>query len=120
MKTILLLTLAAAGLMATDATGKWSGTMTVPTPSGDEQRPALLILKQEGVRLTGTAGPDANEQHAIDNGKAENGTLTFELAAGESVMKFVLKQEGDEIKGDLSRVRDGQAQTAKLAVKRDK
>jgi hypothetical protein len=41
--------------------------------------------------------------------------------AGEvTVMKFVLKLEGDEMTGDVSRERDGQVQTAKLAVKRAK
>ncbi|MCX6627980.1 MAG: hypothetical protein NTW28_10175 [Candidatus Solibacter sp.] len=120
MKHILLLTLAAISLTAADATGKWTGTMTVPTPNGDEQRPAFLVLKQEGPKLTGTAGPDANEQHALENGKAESGTLTFQLSAGDSIMKFTLKHEGDEIKGEISRDRDGQTQTAKLAVRRDK
>jgi len=118
MKHILLLTFAAVSLMAADATGSWSGTLT--TPDKDDPGPALLILKQEGIKLTGTAGPDANEQHAIENGKAENGTITFELPRENGVMKFTLKQEGDEIKGDITRERDGEKQTAKLAVKRDK
>lgn len=33
-------------------------------------------------------------------------------------MKFRLKQDGDEIKGDITRERDGQTETAKPAVKR--
>ena len=118
MKHILLLTFAAAGLMAADATGTWTGTLT--KSDGSDPGPALLVLKQEGVKLTGTAGPDANEQHAIENGKAENGTLTFEVPRENGVMKFTLKQEGDEIKGDITRERDGEKQTAPLALKRDK
>jgi hypothetical protein len=35
-------------------------------------------------------------------------------------MKFALKQDGDEITGDITRERDGQTQKAKLAVKRVK
>ena len=61
-----------------------------------------------------------SEQHPIQNGKADNGKLTFELATGETVMKFILKQDGDEITGDLTRERDGEIQTAKLALKRAK
>jgi hypothetical protein len=118
MKYILLLTLAAASLFASDATGKWTGSFT--TSDSDEQHTALLILKQDGAKLTGTAGPDAGEQHEIENGKAENGTITFDIPTESSVMKFVLKQEGDEIKGDMSREHDGQKQTAKLSVKREK
>jgi hypothetical protein len=35
-------------------------------------------------------------------------------------MRFNLKHEGDEIKGDVTRERDGEKQTGKLAVKREK
>ena len=77
------------------------------------------MLKQEGSKLTGTAGPNAGEQHPMQEGKAENGSLTFELAAGSGMMKFKLKQEGDEIKGDVTRERQGEKKTAKLAVKRE-
>jgi hypothetical protein len=121
MKHILLLTCIAARLIAADATGTWTGTLTVPTSDGGERPgPALLVLKQEGAKLTGTAGPDASERHTIQNGKAENGDLTFDVSSGETVMKFALKQEGDEIKGQITRQRDGQTQTARLAVKREK
>jgi hypothetical protein len=121
MKSILLLTCTALALIAADATGTWTGTLTAPTSDGGERPgPAHLVLKQEGARLTGTAGPNPGEQHTIENGKAENGNLTFELLRDDSVMKFVLKQDGDEIKGDVTRERDGESQTAKLSVKREK
>ena len=117
MKYMILLTIAAASLIAADATGKWTGTLTTDEKPG----PALLVLKQEGSIVTGTGGPDAGEQHAIQNGKAENGNITFELlSTGGRILKFVLRQEGDEIKGDVTRERDGQTQRARLAVKRDK
>jgi hypothetical protein len=117
MKCILILALAAAGLMAADATGTWTGTFT---PGGQEPGTARLVLKQDGTKLTGTAGPSVDEQHEIQNGKAEDGKLTFEIARDDSTMKFVLKQEGDEIKGDASLEKEGQVQTAKLAVVRSK
>ena len=118
MKHLLLIALAAGALIGADATGTWTGTFT---PAEDGQpRPAHLVLTQDGDKLTGTAGPDGNEQRPIQNGKAENGKLTFEVATGETVMKFTLKQDGDEITGDLTRERNGEVQTAKLAVKRAK
>jgi hypothetical protein len=120
MKHILLLTFAAASLVAADATGRWTGTLTASTPDGSQQPSALLVLKQDGVKLTGTAGPDASEQIAIENGKAENGSLYFELSKENAIMKFTLKHEDDEITGDITREREGQTQTAKLAVKREK
>lgn len=115
MKHLVVLLFAAASLIAADATGKWSGTMT---PDGREPGPAHLALTQEGSKLTGTAGPNPGEQHPIQNGKAEGGVLTFEVATGDHVMTFVLKHQGDEIAGDIRRERDGGTQTAKLAVKR--
>ena len=117
MKHILLLTLTAFSLMAADATGTWTGTLTKP---GEEPGPAHLVLKQEGTKLSGTAGPNTGEQHEIQNGKAEDGKVTFEIPGENGTMKFVLTQEGEGIKGDVSRERDGQVQTATLAVTRSK
>lgn len=117
MRQIVLAILTVATLMAADATGTWTGTLT---PSPGEAGPAHLVLKQEGNKVTGTAGPNAGEQHTITNGKAEDGNVTFELQTGESTMRFSLKQEGDEIKGDVTRDREGQKHTATLAVKREK
>jgi hypothetical protein len=118
MKKILLaLSLGAMSLMAADATGTWVGTLTFLTPGENSAGgPAHLVLKQDGTKLTGTAGPDASEQHAIDEGKAENGRLIFAL--NSQSMKFDLKLEGDEISGEVTGERDGQTRKAKLVVKR--
>lgn len=117
MKAFLLLIVSALGLMAADATGTWTGTFT---PIGEEPGPAHLVLKQDGGKVTGTAGPSADQQHEIRNGKAENGKISFEVAGEDTTMTFELKLEGDRISGDVSRERDGQAQTAKLSVTRSK
>ena len=117
MKQFLILLVTAATLLAADATGTWTGTLT---PDGGGEGPARLVLKQEGSKLTGTAGPNEGSQNAIENGKVEGGNVTFDVPAGGGVMKFALKQDGDEIKGDVSRESDGRKQTAKLAVKREK
>jgi hypothetical protein len=115
MKYILLLALTATGLMA-DATGKWTGTLT---PDGGEgEGPALLVLKQDGTTLTGTAGPADSEQHEVLHGKIEDGKITFEVIFGEATLKFSLTQEGEEIKGGVTLERGGETKTAKLAVKR--
>jgi len=122
MRQILLIALTAAALLGADATGTWNGSLITPSDDGGEKEgPALVVLKQNGSSLTGTAGPSEDEQHTISNGKAENGTLTFELVrGGGGVMKFSLKHEGDEIKGTVTREREGQTQTAKLMLKRSK
>lgn len=119
MKTILLLALTAATLFAADATGTWTGSLIVPREDGTEREsPAHLVLKQDGTKLTGTAGPNADEQHPIQGGKVEDGAISFAVEHGESVMKFVLKLTDAEIRGDVSREREGKTDRAKLAVKR--
>ena len=117
MKHLLLIALAVAGLGAADATGTWTGTLT---PAGEEPGPAHAVLKQSGTTLTGTAGPDASEQHPIQNGKAENGKLTFEISADSGLMKVTLEQQGDAMTGLVVRQRDGQTLEAKVALKRAK
>jgi len=115
MTHFLVMAFATTMLAAADVTGSWRGTFT---PEGRDAGPALLILKQEGTAVTGTAGPDENERHAISKGKVENDTVVFEVETPGGVMKFALKQKGDELAGDVTRERDGQQQAAKLAVKR--
>ncbi len=115
MRLITLCLLAAATSLAADSTGKWSGTIQVP----DRTVPAYLVLKQEGTTLTGTAGPSAENQNPIRNGKVEDGKLSFEAPAGNATMKFVLEQKGDELAGDVTRDRDGQTETAKIQLKRE-
>lgn len=121
MKHILVMILAVASAIAADANGRWSGTMSYRTSDGSERvGPALLILKQDGSTISGSAGPDDSERHEIQNGKSDNGNLTFDVPTGETIMKFNLKHEGDEIKGEITRQRDGETQTAKLDLKRSK
>jgi hypothetical protein len=117
VKHLLVIALAAATLTAADATGTWTGTLT---PSDGQPGPAHVVLKQEGDKLTGTAGPDASEQHPIQNGRAENGTLTFELQTGDTLMKVTLAQKGDEMTGSAARAREDRTQTATIALKRAK
>ena len=44
-------------VFAADATGRWSGTLTVSSDGGERALTAALVLKQDGANLTGTAGP---------------------------------------------------------------
>lgn len=117
MTSLLVLALTVATLGVPDVTGNWRGTFT---PEGRDSGPALLVLKQEGDAVSGTAGPDDSERHPISKGKIDKDTLTFEVETPGGVMKFSLKQKDDELSGDVTRERDGQQQTAKLAVKRAK
>jgi len=120
MKLILLLTAAAVVLVAGDVTGKWRGKLLEKRADGTENSgPAFLVLKQEGTTVTGTVGPDENERHEVRAGKEENGTVTLEVPSGPLLMKFTLKLDGEHLKGDVVRERNGQTQTGKLSVKRE-
>ena|ERR1051325_1665634 len=121
MRLLLLVTMAALCL-ATEITGKWTGTLTINTDYGGQNPgPAMMVLQQEGSKLTGTAGADEGSQLPIHNGKVDNETLTFELEPPSgAVIKFVLKLDGEELKGDMEAQRGGLKQTAKLVLKRAK
>jgi hypothetical protein len=120
LKQLLVLTLAAVGLIAADATGTWTGSLIIMQDGTEQTRPAQLVLKQEGTKITGTAGPDDSEQHVIKNGEVNDGAITFIVPREEFDMKFTLKQEGDEIKGEITREREGRLESAKITVKRQK
>jgi hypothetical protein len=77
---ILAFALTAIGLFAADATGKWTRTLTVTRDGQERERPAQLVLKQDGDKLTGTAGPDASEQHAIPYGPDIRTTVSVAVA----------------------------------------
>jgi hypothetical protein len=104
-------------LSASDVTGTWKGTLT---PENRDAGPALVILKQTGDTVTGTVGPNESERHEIANGKVTGGTVTFEVPREAGTMRFALTLEGDTLEGQATRERDGQQQTAKLNLKREK
>ncbi len=120
MRRILILCLWAASLFAADATGTWTGSLLVPGPNGEQAHPAHLVLKQEGAKLTGTAGPSAEEQYAIEKGTAEEDRLTFEVPKEGHMMKSALKLEGDQMSGMVLREREGVKESARLEVKRSR
>jgi uncharacterized protein (TIGR03435 family) len=85
-------------LHAADITGKWSGY------------PASLILKQDGSKVTGTAGPTARDQTPIANGTLEDDRLSFDLGP----YHFALRIAGDEITGEIT----GERQSSRVMLKR--
>lgn len=108
-----------ASLAFANLTGSWTGTLS---PEGRDPSTAFLVLQQDGDTITGTAGAtEQGERMAIRNGTAKGGVVTFEVETpGGQVMKFDLKEQGDELTGTVTRERDGEQQRAALAVKRVK
>jgi hypothetical protein len=102
---------------AADLTGNWKGSLT---PEDRDAGSALVILKQTGDVVTGSGGQDESDRHEISNGKVMGDTVTFDIQVGEGIMKFVLTLDGDTLTGRVTRERNGQQQTAKLDLKREK
>ena len=114
---ILGLLASAFTVAAADVTGNWKGTLT---PENRDPGPALVILKQTCDMVTGTGGQDESDRHEITNGTVMGDTVTFEIQQQEGKMKFVLTLEGEALTGQVTRERNGQQQTAKLNLKREK
>jgi hypothetical protein len=102
---------------AADFSGTWKGVLT---PENRDPGSALVMLTQTGDVVTGTGGQDQGDRYEIRNGKVTGDTVTFDIQTGETVMRFVLKLEGDTLKGEVTRERDGRLQKATLDLKRDK
>ena len=114
---VLVLLASAFTVAAADITGNWKGTLT---PENRDPGPALVILKRTGDMVTGTGGQDESDRHEITNGKVTGDTVTFEIQQQEGTMRFVLTLDGDALTGQITRERNGQRQTAKLNLKREK
>ena len=101
-----------------DVSGKWSGTFEAITDEGTRTQPLLLIFKQDGEKLTGSGGPNDSEQHPFENGKVDGDKVTFQVPLERGSISFDLTLAGDELKGDMTRSREGREQTAKVSLKR--
>jgi len=117
--TLTLALLLAGSMLAGDVTGKWSGTVIMKTPDGNvEHQPAWMSLKQAGNVLTGTAGPTAERQSEIKEGKVDGDQLEFKVMVEESVVMIKLRSEGDSLKGDAVIDTPDGKMTASMDLKR--
>lgn len=118
-RALAIVVLFASIAMARDVAGTWSGTFKVS--GGDHTIPQIIILKQDGNQLTGSAGPDAAEQYPIENGKVDGDRVRFELTSGEWRFSYDLKLSGtDEMKGNLELKSVGSVRTAVVVLSRKK
>lgn len=127
MKTLLcLLVFTAIAIAATvdvNVTGKWSGSFTITGSDGSsKESTALLILKQNGTEITGSVGPNENEQHPIQKGKIDGDKIALEAqdVNNNRVIKFDLLMVAERIKGEATMSADGEIRKAKLDVGRVK
>jgi hypothetical protein len=109
----------AAALCAINVTGKWSGTLQLEGEA--DSKPAYLVLKQDGDKLAGSAGPSESEQHSFEGGKVEGNKLTLDVplgGQGEGSMHFDMQVQGDQMTGQVKRGGEGKNEAAKISLKR--
>ena len=101
--------------------GKWSGSLEIHKPDGEiDQTTAMLILNQSGDTITGTVGPNEEDQMAIKDSKVVGSEiqLNAEMRNGTPIA-FHLHLEGGHLKGDLASDSPDGKVTGKLDLARD-
>lgn len=77
MKTLLMLAISAAALLAADVTGEWKAT--AEGPNGAMER--TLSLKAEGTKLTGQTVSSFTGKSTIEDGKVDGDAISFGITA---------------------------------------
>ena len=104
---------------AEDFTGAWSGTFVGTGPDGSVHNDTILLnLTHKGTVLTGTAGPNANQQFPLSNGTAVGTKLVFDVQSDGPLLKFTLTFAAGHLKGDVAADFGGQKLTAKVDAQR--
>jgi hypothetical protein len=125
MKTALCLalcfvTLCLAGtvLGADDPTGTWKFTVE----RGGQQREVVLTLRLEAGKLTGHVPARNSTVSPIENGKYENGEISFSITRDINGVKRTSKYSGklsaDTITGKIESEREGKPVTTDWVAKK--
>jgi hypothetical protein len=120
-KLLCSLLFSALALGAAELTGKWSGSFDITNSDGETKADtAYMSLSQSGGEVTGTAGPNAEKQWAIQKGKLDGQKLTFEVRTEDGgLLVFDLTFEGSSIQGDVKGTGSGgEHMSAKTNLKR--
>jgi len=61
-----------------------------------------MIVKQSGTTLTGSGGPDENQQWPIQNGKIAGNKITAQVTSPDgATYALTMTVDGDRISGDV-------------------
>ena len=121
MKAVLLAVVLVLAASAADLTGTWSGTFVITMPDGKTSDDTVhLVLKQNGSVVTGTAGPNAEQQVPIAKGTITGNKVTLEVPVPDGMFKFDVALEGEHLKGDVIRTAGGESMKAKMDATRVK
>ena len=114
---VLMLTMVPAQAQTTNLTGKWTGTMTRTAPDGRSQTIDFMFdLTQKGKVLTGTAGPNAERQWAIEKGTVDGTKVKFQVQQPDNgpLRTFTLELVKDRLQGEMLAELNGQSFTTKV------
>jgi hypothetical protein len=118
MKILTIVLLFILGSTVGDVSGNWNGSFRVD--GGDHDVPQLLLLKEDGAKLTGTGGPDENERYPISNGQVNGDRVTFELTTGDWKFFYDLKNSGLQMSGKLVLKSANDNRSAAVTLKKTK
>lgn len=118
LSCLFLITSMALG--AAEITGKWSGSFDVTNSQGDTKAStAYMDLKEADGAVTGTAGPNTDEQWPLRKGRLDGQKLTFEVETDHGTIAFDLMVDGESIRGTASGTGEGgEKMSAKVNLKR--
>ena len=98
-----LLLLSSTLIWAADVTGTWSGPIEMTRDGETRSSNALLILKQDGAKITGTIGPNADDRTEVAKGTIDGSDVTLEAMVADQELKVTirLKVVGDKLAGEF-------------------
>ena len=106
---LIMALLTSAYAFAADFSGKWVSN------GSDSAGGILVVLRQEGARLSGNAGPNESRQFPILSGTVEGDHLSFEVKMGGGTIRFDLVSAGAQLKG-TARLKEDDGHTASMNV----
>jgi hypothetical protein len=116
MKMLAVALLSLIGLAVGNVSGNWHGSFRVD--GGEQDVPQLLLLREDGTKLTGTGGPDETERYPVSNGQVNGDRVTFELTTGEWKFLYDLKSSGSQMSGRLVLESANDSRSAEVTLKK--
>lgn len=121
LAAIVSLLLAAPAPQVENLTGKWSGSFTIMADDGTPREQRIVMdLKQTGAEISGTAGPSAERQWTIAEGKVDGPKVTFNVQSDGPMIQFALTLANGRLQGDATAEQDGRKLSAKVDAGREK
>lgn len=103
-----------------DPTGTWKWKVMIQ----DRSRDMTLKLKLEGDKLSGSILGRNDQETKIEDASFKDGVVAFAVTQERGDQKFTTKYkgkvDGDTIKGESERTRDGQSRKTDWEAKREK